>query len=121
MRLLTFPVLLAVGLSSANAQQVLRKEPFQYAGPARASRVEARPPGLRLGLRQPREFALAPLSESETARLIGPASRLKRTGVQRTMAPHTMATGNWETTPEGTRVWRMSIRSRGAHGLRVEF
>jgi hypothetical protein len=53
--------------------------------------------------------------------LIGPASRLKRTGVQRTLAPHTIATGNWETTPEGTRVWRMSIRSSGAHGLRVEF
>jgi hypothetical protein len=99
----------------------LRKEPLQYTGPDRASRVEARPPGIRLGLRQPREFALAPLSETETARLTGPGSRLKRTGVQRALVPHALAAGNWETTPEGARVWRMSIHSRGAHGLRVEF
>jgi hypothetical protein len=120
MRFFTFPVLLALGLT-ADAQQVLRKEPFQYAGTDRASRVEARPPGIRLGLRHPREFALAPLSESEVARLTGPASRLKKTGIQRALAPHSIATGNWETTPEGTRVWRMAIHSRGARGLRVEF
>jgi hypothetical protein len=120
MRFFCFPVLLALAFS-AGAQQAMRKEPFQYAGTNRASRVEARPPGLRLGLRQPREFALAPLSESESARLTEPGSRLKRTGVQRSLAPHILATGNWETTQEGTRIWRMSIRSRGAHGLRVEF
>ncbi|HXK03845.1 MAG TPA: hypothetical protein VMS37_15695, partial [Verrucomicrobiae bacterium] len=82
MRVHKLPVLLALGLSVAGAQQVLRKEPFQYAGPDRASRVEARPPGMRLGLRRPREFALAPLSEAEAARLTGPSTRLK-TGVQR--------------------------------------
>src|SRR5215471_16504549 len=120
MRFLTFPVLLALAFS-ASAQQAMRKEPFQYAGTNRASRVEARPPGLRLGLRQPREFALAPLSESESARLTGPGSRLKRTGVQRSLAAHTIAAGIWETTSEGTRIWRMAIRSRGARGLRVEF
>ena len=120
MRLLTFPVLLVL-VFSVEAQQALRKEPFQYAGTDRASRVEARPPGIRLGLRQPREFALAPLSESEAVRMAGPASRLKRTGVQRQVAPHTLATGNWETTSEGRRVWRMAIHSPGSHGIRVEF
>jgi len=113
-------VLLALGLSVAGAQQVLRKEPFQYAGPDRASRVEARPPGMRLGLRRPREFALAPLSEAEAARLTGPSTRLK-TGVQRVLAPHVFAAGTWETTSEGTRLWRLSIRSPHARGLRVEF
>src|SRR5262245_51876733 len=120
MRHLTFPVLLAVGLS-AFAQQPQRKEPLQYAGPERASRVEARPPGLRLGLRRPRQFVLAPLSESESARLIGPASRLKRIGVQRQVAAHALAAGAWETTAEGTRVWRIAIHSPGARGMRVEF
>jgi hypothetical protein len=76
---------------------------------------------MRLGLRQPREFALAPLSESESARLIGPASRLKKTGVQRALSPHAMARGIWQTTSEGTRLWRMAIHSPGAHGMRVEF
>src|SRR5215468_2896583 len=120
MRLLTFPVFLGLGLYSLSAQQALRKEPFQYAGPDRASRVEARPPGLRLGLRKPREFALAPLSEAEAARLTGP-SRLKVTGVQRKLSPHAFAAGRWETTAEGTRIWRMAIHSPGSRGLRVEF
>jgi hypothetical protein len=53
--------------------------------------------------------------------MTGPASRLKRTGVQRSLAAHALASGNWETMPEGTRVWRMAIRSHGAHGMRVEF
>ncbi|HTS63756.1 MAG TPA: trypsin-like peptidase domain-containing protein [Candidatus Acidoferrales bacterium] len=120
MRFSRLPALLAVGLSVAGAQQVMRKEPFQYAGPERASRVEARPPGMRLGLRKPREFALAPLSEAEAARLTGPSTRLK-TGVQRRIAPHAFAAGTWETTSEGTRIWRLSVRSPRARGMRVEF
>jgi hypothetical protein len=120
MRFLNIPVLLALGLSTAGAQSLLRKEPFQYAGAERASRVEARPPGMRLGLRRPREFALAPLSEAEAARLTGPSTRL-RTGVQRALTPHAFAAGTWEITPEATRVWRLALRSPGSKGIRVEF
>jgi hypothetical protein len=111
---------LGLSLSVATAQQSLRKEPARFTGPDRVSRVEARPPGMRLGLRNPREIALASLSESEMARLAEPGSRLK-TGIRRTLAPHAMASGNWETTSEGTRLWRMAIRSPGSHGMRVEF
>jgi hypothetical protein len=105
---------------SAGAQQVLRKDPAVYAGPNRASRVEVRPPGIRLGLRKPREVALAPLSEVEVATLTGPGTRL-RAGVLRKVAPHALSAGSWETTPAGGRVWRMAVRSPGAHGMRVEF
>jgi hypothetical protein len=101
---------------SADAQQRLRKDPAVYTGPDRTSRVEVRPPGLRLGLRKPREVALAPLGETEAALLAGPGPRLK-TGVQRRLAPHTLAAGNWDT----PRVWRMAVRSPGARGIRVEF
>lgn len=111
---------LGLSLSVATAQQSLRKEPARFTGPDRVSRVEARPPGMRLGLRNPREIALASLSESEMARLAEPGSRLK-TGIRRTLAPHAMVAGNWETTSEGTRLWRMAIRSPGSHGMRVEF
>jgi hypothetical protein len=120
MRFYKLPVLLAIGLSVAGAQQALRKEPFQYTGPERASRVEARPPGVRLGLRKPREFALAPLSEAEAARLTGPSTRLK-TGVQRRVAPHAFAAGTWVTTTEGARLWRLAVRSPRARGMRIEF
>jgi hypothetical protein len=120
MRSLTIAVC-AAGLCalSAGAQPTLRKDPAVYTG-GRASRVEARPPGLRLGLRKPREVALAPLSEVEVKILSGPDTRLKA-GIQRKLAPHALAAGSWEATPGGARVWRMAVRSPGSHGLRVEF
>jgi hypothetical protein len=105
--------------SASAQQQVMRKEPAVYAG-VRTSRVEVRPPGIRLGLRKPREVALAPLSESEAAILAGPGTRLKA-GIQRRLSPNAIAAGSWETTPGGGRVWRMAVRSPGSHGLRVEF
>ena len=104
---------------SAGAQPVLRKEPAVYTG-GRTSRVEVRPPGIRLGLRKPREVTLAPLSEAEVATLSGPDTRLKA-GIQRKLAPHSLNAGSWEVMPGGARVWRMALRSPGSHGLRVEF
>jgi hypothetical protein len=109
-----------IGLSIAGAQQISRKEPALYAGTERAERVEATPPGLRLGLRKPREFALAPLSAAESAHLAERGIRLK-TGIRRTMAAHAMASGVWETTSEGARIWRMAIHSPASRGMRVEF
>ena len=122
MRLFLISVCAAgLGASIGGAQQISRKEPARYAGTDRASRiVEARPPGMRLGLRKPREFALAPLSEAELSRLAEPSARLK-TGIRRALAPHAMATGDWETTPEGARIWRMAIQSPASRGMRVEF
>lgn len=105
---------------AAGAQPAARKEPAYYAGTERVSRVEARPPGIRLGLRRPREFALAPLSGSEAERLSGSGPRL-RIGIHRDLPPAALSTGGWETATDGTRVWRMAIRSPGAQGVRVEF
>jgi hypothetical protein len=118
---LFFVSLFAVGfVFIVGAQQITRKEPAVYAGTERAARVPARPPGMRLGLRQPRQFRLAPLSEGELARLAEPGVRLK-TGIRRAMAPHAMASGAWEATSEGARIWRMAIHSPAARGMRVEF
>jgi hypothetical protein len=75
---------------------------------------------MRLGLRKPREFALGPLSESEMLRLTEPDTRLK-TGLRRLLPAQSMASGTWETTSEGSRVWRMSLHSPASRGLRVEF
>jgi hypothetical protein len=105
---------------AAGAQPAARKEPAYYSGTERASRVEARPPGIRLGLSRPREFALAPLSASEAERLSVPGTRL-RIGIHRELPPVALSTGAWETTTDGTRVWRMAIRSPGAQGVRLEF
>jgi len=109
-----------IGVSLAGAQQISRKESAIYAGTERAARIPARPPGLRLALRAPRELSLASLSEAELAHLAEPSTRLK-TGIRRALAPHAMASGAWETTSEGARVWRMAIQSPASRGMRVEF
>jgi len=114
----TWTVLLCA--SFAGAQPASRKDPAQYVGTERASRVEARAPGVRLGLRKPREFALAPLSDSQLAEFTRPGPRLK-TGLHRDLPPEVLGTGAWEATSEGTRVWRMAIHSPGSAGIRVEF
>src|SRR5437764_14700598 len=113
MRVLFISVCAAVlGVSIAGAQPTMRKEPARYTVPDRVSRVKARPPGMRLGLRQPREFALASLSGTEQARLTEPGTRLK-VGVRRTLGTDALASGIWETAVDGTRLWRMAIRSPG--------
>ena len=99
------------------AQPVSRKEPALYAATERTSRVEAPPPGIRFGLRKPRELALAPLSGTERAEFAGPGPRL-RTGVHRHLPATLLSTGDWENTAEGKRVWRMTLRSPGALGTR---
>src|ERR1039458_4696447 len=113
-----------IGVSLAGAQQISRKEPAVYAGTERAAeraaRAPARPPAMRLAWRPPREFLLTPLSEGELIRLAEPGPRLK-TGIRRALAPHALASGAWETTSEGARIWRMAIHSPAARGMRVEF
>src|SRR5258708_12035597 len=109
---LFFISMCAVGLgaSIAGAQQIARKEPARYAGTERVSRIEARPPGMRLGMRKPREVALAPLSETELSELAAPGAGLK-TGIRRTLAPHALASGAWETTSAGAPLWPLPIQS----------
>lgn len=121
MRIAKIPVwAAAVWLSAAFAQTIERKEPAVYTGTERASRVEARAPGLRLGLRKPREFALSPLSGPESLRLAQPDTRMKA-GLHRALPAGAMQLGNWETTAEGRRVWRLALRSPESSGIRVEF
>src|SRR5260370_10476945 len=111
---------IGLGASIAGAQQIARKEPARYVGTEGVSRIEARRAGMRVRLRKPREFALAPLSETELSQLAAPGAGLK-TGIRRTLAPHALASGAWETTSEGTRIWRMAIQSPASRGMRVEF
>jgi hypothetical protein len=41
--------------------------------------------------------------------------------VHRSLPPELLATGGWEVTSDGTRVWRVALRSPGSSALRVEF
>jgi hypothetical protein len=110
----------ALFFTLATAQTPARKEPAVYIGGDHASRPATPPPGMRLNLSRPREFALGTLSEAERAHLATPSTQF-RVGIRRALPEHTLATGNWETAAEGTRVWRIALRSPGSVGLRVEF
>src|ERR1039457_1001623 len=121
MRLFFIPVCaIGLGVSIASAQQIARKEPAVYAGPERAAREQARPPGIRLGLSKPREVRPGPPGESGLAPLGAPGGRLE-TRIRRALAPHAMAAGGWQATSERTRVWHMAIQSPASRGMRVEF
>lgn len=111
---------LILGVGIAGAQSAPRKDPVHYSGTGLAPRVEARPPGIRLGLARPPESALSPLSESEKARLAAPGPRL-RTGIHRQPPAGWMQTGAWQTASDGTPLWRVALRSPGSMGIRVEF
>lgn len=60
------------------------------------------------------------MSESERAQLAGPGTRLKA-GIHRALPPGWQGSGAWQSTLDGTRLWRVSLRSAGSLGTRVEF
>jgi lysyl endopeptidase len=90
------------------------------AGPARSGYLSESTRALRaLGMPR-RRVALRPLSASESK----PVSRkagLTVAGVTRELPADVMASGEWGTTAEGRRVWRVAIASAGAESLRVQF
>src|SRR5258708_5431928 len=107
---------LAFFFSFADAQTPSRKEPALYTGGARASRAVTTPPGMRLALGRPRQFALGALSSAELTQLSAPDRRL-RTGIRRALPDQALATGTWENTAEGARIWRIALHSPGSRGL----
>jgi len=104
----------------AGAQPGGRKEPVQYAGRESLSSAPARPPGLRLNLRRPREFVFGPLSPAQRARLAQRSTPLA-IGLDRPLPAAAVNAGAWQAAADGERVWRMALRSPGAAGIRVEF
>jgi hypothetical protein len=77
------------------------------------------PPSLRLGLQRPREFSLSRLDATERALLAQPDIR-KRAGVHRALPATALTSGQWETAADGTRLWRLAVRSPGSTGIRLE-
>jgi hypothetical protein len=63
---------------------------------------------------------LAPLSESEKAQLAVRGTRL-RAGIHRALPADWAQSGAWQSALDGTRLWRVSLRSPGSLGTRVEF
>jgi hypothetical protein len=88
--------------------------------PAFGQRSGPLPPGIRLGLQRPHEFAFLPLSDSERALLAKP-DRRTRVGVHRTLPTDALTSGQWDIGPGGEKIWRMALRSPGSSALRVEF
>jgi hypothetical protein len=80
----------------------------------------ALPPSRNLRLQWLREVGLGPLTADERAR-IRSVGQKPRIGVHRELPDGSLATGTWSTLADGRRIWRLSVRSSAAAGLRVEF
>jgi lysyl endopeptidase len=116
-------VALAAFGSLLPAQQKLPmpKDPvaFQPDSPAPA-RTRVQPPSRTMKLAEPGRVRLNPLSTAESQK-IGAVGGKRRIGVHRDV-PHTaLSSGTWTTLNDGSRVWRLSISSASASGVRVHF
>jgi len=80
----------------------------------------ALPPSRNLRLQRLREVGLGELTPEERARIRTVGSK-PRIGVHRELPDDSLATGTWSTLADGRRIWRLSVRSSAAAGLRVEF
>ena len=112
-------VLLCAMALALSAQERTPKKPAFYEGRSEPARREA-PPSARFALAAPRELAMARPSAEDLAVL-----EIRRDppliGVHRAVAEEALAQGTWELAPDGQRVWRLTVRSPGALGIRFQF
>lgn len=108
---------LALLLALAASLQAQRKSPVL--SPVRHERLRQQPPGLLAHLPPPAGPMLGPLTSREVS-LLSTVGRVPRIGVHRT-APFSPSEGAWQALANGTTVWRLSIHSTGAAGIRVQF
>ncbi|MBK9168329.1 MAG: hypothetical protein IPM24_12785 [Bryobacterales bacterium] len=105
-------------LASAWAQGPEPKSPAVYRGAAAAPGKQ--PAGVRWALRPAPQAALDRPASEDLAGLAEP-SRVPRIGVHRDVPAGIEDLGEWEALPDGSRVWRVTVVSPGAAGLRVRF
>ncbi len=77
----------------------------------------ALPPGYAMDFQRPPTYRLSPLSTAERSR--ARSRRLPQKGVARAMPSQALRLATVATLPNGRRLWRASISSPGASGLRV--
>jgi hypothetical protein len=105
-------------LLAAAALNAQRKEPF--VGPAIPVQPREAPPGVAARLARPAPFSLGSLNVSENA-VLTTRGRIPRIGVHRSLPAISQLGGKWETLADGTALWRLTIQSPGATGLRIQF
>src|SRR5262249_14986370 len=77
------------------------------------------PPGYSVNQKRPKPLRLAPLSQEEAKR--PPKGPVRQTGVQRALPAKAFDKATVTTLPSGRRLWRLTIESPGAIGLRIHF
>jgi hypothetical protein len=109
-------VLILVFAVAALAQ---RKDPAAYTGPMTRESIIL-PPSRSHNLPRPAVFSLGALSVEERAKL-GPVGPKQRIGLHRSMPGSALAAGTWTALPDGRSIWRVSVHSQQAAGVRVQF
>src|SRR5437879_5875067 len=117
-------VLLTWAGASASAQIRLRKDPVLYQGgpqgESRTSVVKPQPLSRSMPLAAPGRVRLNPLTAEESKKF-GTFKGNRRIGVHRDVPANALRSGTWTTLGDGRRVWRLSINSTTASGIRVHF
>ncbi len=112
---------LALALATlAPAQVQLRKEAATYEGSVKPEVIKSRPLSFSIPVGTPGTVRLQALSAAESARLAkqGPNRQI---GVHRDLPTNLLSSGAWAQLADGRIIWRLSIASPGAAGVRVHF
>jgi hypothetical protein len=88
--------------------------------PERPTVQRERPALLGARIEAEQVIGLGPLNDREGA-LLGRRARRNVSGVHRDLPEDVKRAGAWESAPDGRRIWRASVESPGAKGIRVRF
>ncbi len=115
-----FVLILLLAASFSFGQKPAKKEPVPFPGHADVARARAMPPSLAVHVRPAQSVELPALTAAERAQLRQP--RLPhQVGVHRALPARALEQGNWSTLADGRRIWQLSISSKSAVGLRIQF
>jgi hypothetical protein len=103
-----------------SAQVQMRKEAAIYEGNNKPAVVKARPLSFSNPVGAPGAVRLQVLSQAESAKL-GDRGPNRQIGVHRNTPGDILSTGVWTQLADGRSIWRVSITSPGAAGIRVHF
>ena len=105
-------------LSLAALSQIVPSVPSRPSAPV--SRPSLPVPSQRFDASPSRTFALGPIDDTLRDQP-SPRRGVTRIGVTRALAPAALAEGTWQTMPDGSALWRLTIKSPNALGIRLHF
>jgi Viral BACON domain len=118
--LLTYFVAFGTLAAPAFAQARVRKDAAVYQGDNKTAAPKARPLSFSVPIDVAPTVRMDALS-TEEAKKIGSVGSMRRIGVHRELPDTAVTAGKWTVLPNGRSIWRLSVGSASAAGVRVHF